>query len=90
MTPNELRNSLERLFGTENAIRCGAEALRCPEHTVHQWLAGDTTIPGPVAAAIELALACPIPFRPKGWQVPHMGDQSETPANVDRVPRPGK
>lgn len=90
MTPNELRDSLEHLFGTENTIACAAEALRCPERSVHQWLSGDATIPGPVAAAIELAFACPIPFRPKSWQMRHAAVRAETPANVNSIPRAGK
>jgi hypothetical protein len=90
MTPNELRDSLERLFGKENAVECAAEALRCPEQTVQKWLAGDATIPGLVAAAIELAFACPIPFLPKNWQMRHGKSGVGTPANVNRIPRSGE
>lgn len=67
MTPFELRQALEELFGKTGAVGKASIALRCDEHSLQSWLDGQQEIPGPVISALELARACPPERLPSAW-----------------------
>jgi hypothetical protein len=69
MTPSELRETLEKLLGKEHTIKHAVIALRCDEHSLNSWLAGESQIPGPVISALELVLVCPPHKRPAVWSL---------------------
>lgn len=53
MTGRQLRNALKKLELTQQQA---AAWLRCEPSTVYRWLFDARAIPGPVEAAVELAL----------------------------------
>lgn len=56
MTPEDLRDVGEKLFGSWGWQTRLAEALRVDGSTVRRWIAGTTSIPGPAEVALELLL----------------------------------
>ncbi len=56
MTPDELRQIGEELFGAWGWQTKIAKALRVDGSTVRRWISGATTIPGPAEVALELLL----------------------------------
>ena len=56
MTPEQLRDSGERLYGNWGWQTRMAEALKVDSSTVRRWLSGKVAIPGPVEVALELLL----------------------------------
>lgn len=56
MTPEQLRDIGERLYGNWGWQTRMAEALRVDSSTVRRWLSGKVAIPGPVEVALELLL----------------------------------
>ncbi len=56
MTPNELREIGEQLFGKWGWQTKLAYTLRIDGSTMRRWIAGNTTIPGPAEVALELLL----------------------------------
>lgn len=56
MTPDKLRKIGEELFGKWGWQTKLANTLRVDGSTVRRWVAGTTTIPGPVEVALELLL----------------------------------
>ncbi len=56
MTPDELRQKGEQLFGNWGWQTRLAQALRVDGSTVRRWVAGTTVIPGPAQVALELLL----------------------------------
>lgn len=68
MNSYEMRRIMEQIFGKNDTISNAAAALRCDEATLKRWLAGESEIPGPVVAALELAQACPPEYLPMAWR----------------------
>lgn len=56
MTPEQLREAGERLYGDWGWQTKMAEVLKVDSSTVRRWLAGKVAIPGPVEVALELLL----------------------------------
>ena len=56
MTPEQLRDIGEELYGNWGWQTRMAEALRVDSSTVRRWLSGKVAIPGPVEVALELLL----------------------------------
>ena len=56
MTPNELRQIGEQLFGSWGWQTKLAKALRVDGSTVRRWISGTTTIPGPAEVAVEMLI----------------------------------
>ena len=56
MTPDELKQIGETLFGAWGWQTKLAHALRVDGSTVRRWISGTTTIPGPAEVALELLL----------------------------------
>jgi hypothetical protein len=56
MTPNELRQIGEQLFGSWGWQTKLAKALRVDGSTVRRWISGTTAIPGPAEVALEMLL----------------------------------
>ncbi len=56
MTPEQLREIGEQLYGSWGWQTRMAEALRVDGSTVRRWLSGKVTIPGPALVALELLL----------------------------------
>ena len=58
MTPDELREAGERLYGTWGWQTKLAHELQVDGSTVRRWLSGKVPIPGMAAVAINLLLRC--------------------------------
>ena len=56
MTPEQLRDVGEQLYGNWGWQTKMAEILRVDSSTVRRWLSGKVAIPGPVEVALELLL----------------------------------
>lgn len=56
MTPEQLREIGEQLYGSWGWQTRMAEALRVDGSTVRRWLSGKAAIPGPALVALELLL----------------------------------
>ena len=56
MTPDQLRDIGEELYGRWGWQTRMAEALRVDGSTVRRWLSGASAIPGPAQVALELML----------------------------------
>jgi hypothetical protein len=56
MTPDQLRDIGEKLFGAWGWQTRIAEALRVDGSTVRRWISGASAIPGPAEVALELML----------------------------------
>lgn len=56
MTPEQLREVGERLFGNWGWQTRMAEVLRVDPSTVRRWLSGKVAIPGPALVALELLI----------------------------------
>lgn len=56
MTPEQLREIGEQLYGNWGWQTRIAEALRVDGSTVRRWLSGKVTIPGPAEVALGLLL----------------------------------
>lgn len=56
MTPDQLREIGEELFGSWGWQTKIAKALRVDGSTVRRWISGASTIPGPAEVALELML----------------------------------
>lgn len=56
MTPEQLREIGEQLYGSWGWQTRMAEALRVDGSTVRRWLSGKVAIPGPALVALELLL----------------------------------
>ena len=56
MTPQQLKEIGEHLYGTWGWQTKMAETLRVDSSTVRRWLSGKVVIPGPVEVALELLL----------------------------------
>lgn len=56
MTPEQLREIGEELYGNWGWQTKLAEVLRVDSSTVRRWISGKVTIPGPVEVALELLL----------------------------------
>ena len=56
MTPEQLRQTGEALYGNWGWQTRMAEALKVDSSTVRRWLSGKVAIPGPVEVALELLL----------------------------------
>ncbi len=56
MTPEQLREIGERLYGNWGWQTKMAEVLRVDSSTVRRWLSGKVAIPGPAEVALELLL----------------------------------
>lgn len=56
MTPEQLREIGEQLYGNWGWQTRMAEALRVDGSTVRRWLSGKVAIPGPALVALELLL----------------------------------
>ena len=54
MTPEQLREIGEQLYGNWGWQTRMAEALRVDGSTVRRWLSGKVAIPGPALVALEL------------------------------------
>ena len=56
MTPEQLREIGEQLYGNWGWQTKMANALKVDGSTVRRWLSGKTTIPGPAEVALDLLL----------------------------------
>jgi hypothetical protein len=56
MTPQELRDIGEKLYGDWGWQTRMAETLKVDSSTVRRWLSGKVVIPGPVEVALGLLL----------------------------------
>jgi DNA-binding transcriptional regulator YiaG len=56
MTPEQLREIGEQLYGSWGWQTRMAEVLRVDSSTVRRWLAGKVAVPGPALVALELLL----------------------------------
>ena len=56
MTPEELRDAGETLYGNWGWQTRMAETLKVDSSTVRRWLSGRVAIPGPAEVALELLL----------------------------------
>jgi hypothetical protein len=56
MTPEELRQIGEELFGNWGWQTKLAKALRVDGSTIRRWISGHTAIPGPAEVALEMML----------------------------------
>lgn len=56
MTPDELKEIGEQLYGSWGWQSKIANALKVDGSTVRRWISGATAIPGPAEVALELIL----------------------------------
>ena len=56
MTPEQLRDVGERLYGNWGWQTKMAEVLKVDASTVRRWLSGKVAIPGPVEVALDLLM----------------------------------